>query len=319
MDILEIDKKLQNEYALDRISVEKVAFNNKLKARTVPEFVKLEQLEKDITFEIGKENSKDKKDSKLINELSQELKVVTSSKEKILAKLGLKPSDLEPNYLCKKCKDVGFYAGIMCDCYKKRRNSAIIKECGFDERELHSFDDIDKNLFKNSTHFDDFNKLKNLLEKWCNAYPNVSKTNIFLGGSTGIGKTFIMKCMAKNLIDKNLSICFLSAFEMNNLFLKYHTTFDRKKEQILIPLLESDILFIDDLGSEPMLNNVTTNYLYTTISERERYKRPTIISSNLSIDTIATRYDERIYSRLSNKQISIVLNLVGDDLRTKSK
>ncbi|MBQ8425620.1 MAG: ATP-binding protein [Clostridia bacterium] len=318
MDLIEIDKKLQNEFAINKISVEKLAFNNILKAKSIPSYSKLDSLEKDIIYQIGLENSKEEKNNKLIKTLESQLAVVKENKEKVLKTIDLTPSDLVPKYSCTKCNDTGFYTHVMCECYKKRRNSAIIKECGFDEKELHSFNDINEKLFKNSTHLSDFNKLKQLLEKWCNAYPNVTKTNIVLGGATGIGKTFIMKCMAKTLIDKNLSICFLSAFEMNNLFLKYHTTFDKKKEQVLVPLLESDILFIDDLGSEPILNNVTSNYLYTTISERERFKRPTIISTNLSIDKIASRYDERIYSRLSNKQISITLNLAGDDLRTNS-
>jgi len=315
MDLLEIDKKLQNEFAINKISVEKEAFNNILLAKSIPSYIKLDNLEKEIIYKLGKENANEKPNDKLTKELNSQLTIIKQNKEKLLAKINLKFEDLTPKYNCKNCKDSGFYAGIMCNCYKKRRNFEIIKQCGLNEKELSSFSDINENLFKNSSHLNDFNKLKNLLEKWCNSYPNISKTNILLSGATGIGKTFIMKCMAKSLIDKNLSVCFLSAFEMNNLFLKYHTTFDAKKEQVLIPLLESEILFIDDLGSEPILNNVTANYLFTTLSERERFKRPTIISTNLSIDTIATRYDERIYSRLSNKQISINLNLAGEDLR----
>lgn len=316
MDLIEIDKKLQNEFALNKISVEKTAFNNKIKAEGIPNFSKLEKLEKEIIFEIGKEYSKTKRNDNLIKELESSLKIARENIEILLKKINLTSSDLVPNYHCKKCNDTGFLGSVMCDCYKKRRNIEIIKQCGFDEKELHSFSEIDEKLFKNSLHLSDFNKLKNILEKWCNSYPNINKTNITLSGSTGIGKTFIMKCMAKSLIDKNLSVCFLSAFEMNNLFLRYHTTFNSKKDQALIPLLESDVLFIDDLGTEPMLNNVTSDYLYTVISERERFKRPTIISTNLSIDAIANRYSERTYSRLSNKQIGIVFNLKGEDLRT---
>ena len=206
MDLIEIDKKLQNEFANNKISVEKIAFDNNLKAKSNPSYIKLDELEKDITFKLGLENSKENKDTKLISELDFQLDLVKKNKEVLLKTIGLSPADLIPNYSCKKCSDVGFYAGVMCSCYKRQRNFAMIKECGFDKNDFHSFEDINENLFKNSIHLQEFNKLKNLLQKWCNAYPEVTKTNILISGSTGIGKTFIMKCMASTLIDKNLSI-----------------------------------------------------------------------------------------------------------------
>ena len=317
MDITEIDKKLQNSFAINKINVEKIAYDNKLKAQNNPIFVKLNSLEKDIIFEIGKESSKENFDLEKIKNLEKELTLVKQNKEKILKKLNLTESDLNPKYKCEICKDTGFVHSVMCSCYKKQRNLEIVKQCGIDEKEFVSFDDFNEKLFIDENHIEHFNKLKSLLKKWCDSYPNIKKTNIILSGPTGVGKSFLTKCMAKSLLEKELSVIFLSAFELNNIFLKYHTSFDNKKDQLLLPLIDTDVIFIDDLGSEPVLKNVTINYLYLLLSERERFKRPTIISTNLSPDLIATRYDERIFSRLSNKQISININLQGEDLRTK--
>ena len=35
--------------------------------------------------------------------------------------------------------------------------------------------------------------------------------------------------------------------------LKYHTTFDDNKQELLTHLIDSDLLVIDDLGTEPIL------------------------------------------------------------------
>ena len=318
MDINEVDKKLQNEFKLRKISIENVAFQNKMRLNKIEKYKKLDDLEKEITFRIGKLSFL-KNNEKELHELQEQLKIIEDNKEKILNKIGLTKNDLTPQYRCKKCKDTGFIRGFMCDCYKKERNYAIIKECGIDKNELVSFEDIDESLIKNEKQLSDFRRLKNMLQKWCNAYPNADRNNIFLSGATGLGKTYLTKCMAKALIEKDVVVCFVSAFEMNNLFLKYHSTFDYKKDHALIPLLESDILFIDDLGSEPFLNNVTENYLYVVLSERERFKRPTIITSNFSMEKIISKYGERIYSRLVNKKQGYLLNIDGDDLRTAKR
>ena len=128
---------------------------------------------------------------------------------------------------------------------------------------------------------------------------------------TGVGDRYVLEEMLK----KNYSVCFLSAFDMNNMFLKYHTTFDSTKNSWLEPLVECDMLFIDDLGTEPVMKNVTLNYLFLLLSERERFKRPIIITTNLLPENILDRYGERIYSRLNNKLSSLVLYVEGDDLR----
>ena len=106
-----------------------------------------DDLEKEITFRIGKLSFL-KNNEKELHELQEQLKIIEDNKEKILNKIGLTKNDLTPQYRCKKCKDTGFIRGFMCDCYKKERNYAIIKECGIDKNELVSFEDIDESLIK---------------------------------------------------------------------------------------------------------------------------------------------------------------------------
>ena len=315
MYLSEIDKNLQSEFARKKTNCERVAYQNLKKALSFSAFKKLDDLQKDTTFSLGIERAKEPQNEQNILELSNTLNEIQNLKNAFLAKIGLKSDDLSPKYDCFMCKDTGLLFGKFCKCYEKRRNQELIKQYGFDDKNLYSFDDINKELFLNETHLSQYFKLKDKLEKWCDIYPEIKKRSIVLAGKTGVGKTFLIKCMAKKLIEKNFSVCFLSAFEMNNMLLKYHTTFDNTKNENLIPLLESEFLFIDDLGSEPIINNVTVNYLYTVLSEREANKKPTIITTNLSANDMLSRYKERIFSRLQNKQLGFYWEVLGNDLR----
>lgn len=319
MDLNEIDKKLQNEYANSRINAEKQAVSNKNLAFSNNNFKKLDELERDLTFLIGKEQASEKPDKKKIAECNKELNIIKINKVKILSSLGLTERDLKPRYNCEICKDTGLVNGNVCECYKRKRNIEIIKSYGLSESDFVSFDDINEELFPNEKQLESYKKLKNIMQKWCDIYPNTQKYNILLLGEVGVGKTFLLKCMAKRMLEKGYLVSFLSAFEMNNLFLNYHISPNNQKQQYLSPLIDSDILFIDDLGTEPNLKNVTENYLTLVLSERERMKKPTIISSNISSSNFASRYGERNFSRLTNKQTSIAHSIVGDDLRTTVK
>ena len=107
----------------------------------------------------------------------------------------------------------------------------------------------------------------------------------------------------------------ISSFTMNQLFLEYHTAKIENKNYIMANFLDPEVLIIDDLGTEPILKNVTTEYLYLIISERLAQNRKTIISSNLGPNDILSRYGERIFSRVFNKRECKAFNIVGDDLR----
>ena len=90
-----------------------------------------------------------------------------------------------------------------------------------------------------------------------------------------------------------------------------------EKEEILIPYINSDIVFIDDLGTENKINNVTNEYLYLIINDRMQSHKKTIITTNLGFEQIQATYGERIFSRLMHKKYSRKINFPGTDLRVK--
>ena len=225
--------------------------------------------------------------------------------ENLLKEKNLNLSVLSPKYDCQICNDTGLNNGKLCDCIKKeiaaRTNAKLNSQTGFK-----TFSDCD-----NSRMNEDYKKIYELLKKWCIAYPDIKKTNINLLGAPGTGKTFLLECVTSELMRNGYTVCYKTAFEFNELARLYHMgkNFDYSL------LIDAPVLVIDDLGTEPMLNNVTKEYLYNLINTRQIHKRPTFISTNLSLDNLLERYDERIFSRLLNKALSITATLTGKDNR----
>lgn len=311
MNYQEINKKIQTEFAQKRIKAETTASKNRDKLKQIPAFLHLIKLEKEVIFELAKAETTNKKTA----ELSKVLKTIRKQKLDVLKSIKLTPEDLVPKYECSDCNDTGIMGGRLCHCFVKARNAELVKASGIDASKLATFDKFDTSICKDKSQAKDLEKLKNLVEKWANAYPATKKKNLIFSGKVGVGKTFITECLASFMIKKNYSVCFLSAFDMNNMMLAYHTTFNENKNSQLVPLLESDFLFIDDLGTEPLINNVTLNYLFLVLSERERFGKPVIITTNLMPEDLLDRYGERIYSRLTSKRTATVFHLDGNDLR----
>jgi len=57
--------------------------------------------------------------------------------------------------------------------------------------------------------------------------------------------------------------------------------------------------------------------LFNIINLRQKRYKPTLISTNLSMDDILNRYDDRILSRLSNKMLALSISFNGIDMRKR--
>ena len=79
-------------------------------------------------------------------------------------------------------------------------------------------------------------------------------------------------------------------------------------------MLHSDLLIIDDLGTE-LVNSFTASQLFYFIEERHIRQRSTIISTNLSFQELRDRYSERIFSRFTGYYNFLMI--VGEDIRIR--
>ena len=75
------------------------------------------------------------------------------------------------------------------------------------------------------------------------------------------------------------------------------------------------LLVLDDLGTEPMIPNVTAESLFAIADQRNSSRLATVYISNLDQDELATRYQERIASRITDASITKAIYFRGDSLR----
>ncbi len=304
-------QQCSEELSQSRAKAQAVAYSNLSKARANEQFSLCEKQERSLVFELGKARANNE-NTKVIEVSLEKLR---AQKSKILREMSLTTADLSPSYSCKECNDIGYIGMGMCKCLKAKLNKKIIENCNAGKSELCDFKDFNTDIVKDDSHKTQLLKLKKKFEDVAVTYPNIQTKFMVISGKTGVGKTFLTECLAKALIERNYLVSFITAFGMNNIFLSYHTCHDEQKYSYLSALIEPDILFIDDLGTEPVLKNVTKEYLLVLLSERARLNKLTIVTTNLDANELLQRYEERIFSRLFNKRESFTTKIIGQDLR----
>ena len=92
--------------------------------------------------------------------------------------------------------------------------------------------------------------------------------------------------------------------------------FDGSEARAVEGVMDCDLLFIDDLGTEPQTRN-TSGYLFQVINERNMNDRHTIISTNLNPERMEGMYEQRVASRLMDVSRTTAIRFYGEDLRLR--
>lgn len=305
----EAKQQVLNDLRLKRNAKLAQVQKNKTKAMQNETFVALDKKERELVLEISKQLA----NNLIPTALEKELKSIKNQKAKVLKSLNLTQEDLQPNFDCKICNDTGICENGICVCAKKQILNLLSEQSNLNP--LATFENFKTdNTDKPQTAF--LEKAKRFLVCWAQndkKYANIS--NVIISGRVGVGKTFLAECTLSEFAKQGKFVYKISAFAMNELFTKFHTTFDYTKQEYLNELLFCDVLLIDDLGTEPLKANITIQYLLLLISERENLGKKTIITTNLNQDQIRETYHERVFSRLVDKTKNITIRLEGKDLR----
>lgn len=244
--------------------------------------------------------------------IDNEIAKVEVQKSNLIKDLGFNENDLVPNFYCNKCKDTGRINGKRCECLENERIRLEL----LNNPELSKVPDamkkIDFSVYGHNGEL--YKKCAKYLEENI-VIKSGEKSIITMIGEAGIGKSYLAQAALRECLSNGDNVVVINAIKLNKLFLEYHCASIENKKEILTEINKCDVLLIDDLGVEPLLNNVTLPYLYELIIERMGKK--TIITTNLSQRDIENRYDQRIFSRLMDKVNSAVIKLTGNDLRFK--
>ena len=128
-------------------------------------------------------------------------------------------------------------------------------------------------------------------------------------------------CIANELIKKGNTVLYQTAPLLLETIIdsKMNKYKNVNQSDFYKDILETDLLIIDDLGTE-CLNSMKLSELFTVLNTRllnlNSKITKTIISTNLSIDNIFSKYEERIGSRIAG--FYDIYYFFGDDLRFKN-
>ncbi len=248
--------------------------------------------------------------------------------EKRLVAAGFPATYLDPVYRCRECRDTGYVGdGVreMCSCMNKRLIEIMYESARERGTAEQRFDTFSETLLPNDVKVDGANTqraiavaARNLCREYAESYPNNMRLSLLLTGETGLGKTFLLHCIENRLLQRGFSPISLTAYRLFETMRGCHFS-DPEKRQEFDQLIKCDILIIDDLGTEPIMQNITREYLFTLLNERLTQRRHTVIATNLGMRALMEIYGERVFSRLFDMMNVSVAQLKGKDLRMISR
>lgn len=308
-------RRLDNEYTLRRHYEE--AYSRIPKLKELDDAISSLSVEKARRLLAGDESA--------LSSLKDDISRLSAEKRRLLKAFRLPEDYLEPGYTCPDCRDTGYIGTEKCHCfqraiidllYTQSNLRGILQTENFD---TFSLDYYSENHIDPLTGRSSRESVLTALES-CRKFTDSFSSefsNILLYGDTGVGKTFLSHCIAKELIERSYSVIYFSASQLFELFAK--NTFGRRDAQEsggCEHIYNCDLLIIDDLGSE-LSNSFTTSQLFTCLNERILRQRSTVISTNLALEDLKAIYSERIFSRISS--CYMMLRLTGDDIRIQKK
>ncbi len=208
---------------------------------------------------------------------------------------------------CPICDDTGWNAldvngvrrVVRCDCWKASIADTLMSEARIPAR----YNGCDFSTFE--TNHDSLRDAHKRATEFAERFPVVDRGLLFYG-QPGVGKTHLATAILKDCIRrKNARGKFYETSELLRLLRETYGTGTRVNEMdILRPVMEADLLVLDDLGQEKTSDWVQET-LGLLINTRYASRRPTIFTTNLADspdvtdpNSIAYRVGLRTRSRL---------------------
>lgn len=259
------------------------------------------------------------------SEIKHQIEALSKEKALLLKENGYPHDYLSMRYNCNDCKDTGYHEGKKCHClsnsiieilYQQSNIKEVLQKENFGSFSFAHYDNVSKDSATGLTALQNMHQVVKTCRTFIDEFSSEYR-NLYLYGATGVGKTFLANCIAKELIDSSHSVIYVSAIRLFEILAE--STFKKGYESsttmdLTANLLECDLLIIDDLGTE-LVNSFTASAFFNCLNERHLRQKSVIISTNLSLAELRANYSERVFSRITSNYT--LLKIYGDDLRMK--
>lgn len=265
-------------------------------------------------------------DKGVLETLKEDLRDLREQKALIIRAAGYPDDYLELHYRCPDCRDTGLADGRKCHCFLQAQMKLLHAQSNLE-------DVLERENFKalSYEYYDDTEILPQLgitnaaymrrVVAGCKEFVrdfDKKHDNLLFTGSTGVGKTFLTNCIARELMDDFHSVIYLTASDLFDVFSRNKFDYDNAEDMkdMYRFILDCDLLIIDDLGTE-LNNSFTSSQLFYCINERMNMSRSTIISTNLTLARLRDSYTDRVTSRIMSGYR--IIPLYGGDIRLLKK
>ena len=306
-------QRMQNEMELDMRIAEASGRD--------PEIARLREENRNLAFDTMKKLAvvSDAAERRAIAEDMKQRGISNNAHIRVRLKLaGFDEDYLELKYRCNACRDTGYVGEApsrFCECFETRLRIRQYEDGSMSGTDQQCFAKFDLNRFpEEAGQREKMRTIRMACENYADSFPNTPRLNLMLTGSGGLGKTFLLNCIYERVISRGLMATRITAFRLFEAMRSQH--FGNAGENVNFEqLVNVPLLLIDDLGSEPMMRNITVEYLFTLMNERMIARRHTVIATNLSPMQLMEVYGERTSSRLLDRSNCATIMLTGKDLR----
>ena len=228
------------------------------------------------------------------------------------------PEYWDESPICSRCGGSGYIGSTMCSCLAELCREEQKKELALLAAGDQIFDKFSLEYYPQRTDPKTGIPYRTVMTRTfeiCRKYAagfTATSGNLLFNGGTGLGKTFLSACIAREVAEKGYSVAYESALHLFAKLEKHRFHPDEETALATEKINSCDLLIIDDLGTE-LTGNFTIAALYALVNDRLLAGKPTIISTNLNIGEIAQRYSPQIASRLQGSYQ--LLPFVGEDIR----
>jgi DNA replication protein DnaC len=152
---------------------------------------------------------------------------------------------------------------------------------------------------------ENINGIKGACIEFTKSIDDTNQKNLFFSGRTGVGKTFLSFCIARELINQGRTVLYLTAPMLFDIITEYKMKAfkdDNYNDDRYQSIFSVELLIIDDLGTEPLSDAryaELLNILNTRQARNATWACKTIISTNISPKKLFELYSERVASRIN--------------------